>query len=84
MRVAPELGVLPASTLDAWLAEDERLLEQNIAGLIDLEARAARIRSEFNSGTRSFYSQKDDDEVRQLLFRYLTHRSALMKRGIRR
>jgi len=78
MRVAPELGVLPSSTLDAWLAEDERLLEQNIAGLIDLEARAARIKSEFNSGARSFYSQKDDDEIRQLLFRYLTHRSALM------
>ena len=77
-RAAPELGALSASTLESWLAEDERLLAENISGLIDLEARAARIKNEFASGTRSFYSQKDDDEIRQLLFKYLTHRSALL------
>lgn len=77
-RAAPELGALSAGTLESWLAEDERLLEENVTGLIDLEARAARIKNEFASGTRNFYSQKDDDEIRQLLFKYLTHRSALL------
>jgi 1-acyl-sn-glycerol-3-phosphate acyltransferase len=78
LRAAPEIGVLAPATLDSWLTADEKLLEQNIAGLIELEARAARIQTEFNSGARSFYSQKDDDEIRQLLFKYLTHRAALM------
>src|SRR5688572_25118834 len=78
MKAAPELGALPQTTLDSWLVEDERILEENITGLIDLEARTARIKSEFNSGARSFYSQKDDDEVRQLLLKYMSHRAALL------
>jgi len=78
MRAAPELRALPPKTLEAWLAEDERVLEENISGLIELEARTARIKSEFGSGARSFYSQKDDDDIRQLLLKYLSHRAALL------
>ncbi|HMJ66775.1 MAG TPA: lysophospholipid acyltransferase family protein, partial [Candidatus Binatia bacterium] len=77
-RAAPEIGKFSSSALEGWLTNDERLLEQNIAGLVDLEARTARIKDEFNSGKRSFYSQADDDAVRQLLLSYLTHRAALL------
>jgi len=78
MRAAPEIGSYSQGTLEAALSSDERLLEQNIAGLTDLEARTARIKEEFDSGQRSFYTQADDDAVRQLLFTYLVHRSALL------
>jgi 1-acyl-sn-glycerol-3-phosphate acyltransferase len=78
MRAAPDIGAYSETTLEAALSADERLLEQNIAGLIDLEARTARIKEEFASGKRSFYAQADDDAIRQLLFKYLTHRSALL------
>jgi 1-acyl-sn-glycerol-3-phosphate acyltransferase len=78
MRMAPEIGSYSAATLEAALSSDERLLEQNIAGLIELEARTARLKAEFDSGKRSFYAQADDDAIRQLLFKYLTHRSALL------
>jgi 1-acyl-sn-glycerol-3-phosphate acyltransferase len=78
MRAAPEIGKLPSSTLANELTNDERLLEQNIAGLVVLERRTESIKKEFALGKRNFYSQADDDAVRQLLFKYLTHRSALL------
>jgi 1-acyl-sn-glycerol-3-phosphate acyltransferase len=78
MRAAPEIGRLSHAALEEGLAKDERLLAQNIEELIELEARTARVKEEFASGKRTFYSQADDDAVRQLLFNYLTHRSALL------
>jgi 1-acyl-sn-glycerol-3-phosphate acyltransferase len=78
MRAAPEIGKFSRPLLDASLTNDEHLLAQNIAGLTDLEARTLVIKAEFESGKRSFYSQADDDAVRQLLFTYLTHRAALL------
>lgn len=78
MRAAPEIGKMSHSALAEALTQDEQLLAQNIAGLIELEARTEGIKAEFASGQRTFYSQADDDAVRQLLFKYLTHRSALL------
>lgn len=78
MRAAPEIGKLSDAALGEALANDERLLAQNIGELLELEARTLRIKEEFASGQRSFYAQADDDAVRQLLFKYLTHRSALL------
>jgi len=64
--------------INSALRSNQALLAQNIEELIELEARTARIKEEFASGKRTFYSQADDDAVRQLLFKYLTHRSALL------
>jgi hypothetical protein len=78
MRAAPEIGKLSTNALSELLARDERLLLQNIEELVDLEARTTRMKEEFAAGQRNFYAQADDDAVRQLLFKYLTHRSALL------
>ncbi|MCI0744977.1 MAG: 1-acyl-sn-glycerol-3-phosphate acyltransferase [Verrucomicrobia subdivision 3 bacterium] len=77
-RAAPALGRLSAPALESMLDQDERLLGENLKGLIELEVRAARIQTEFDSGARSFYTQADDDAIRQLLLKYLTHRTALL------
>ena len=77
-RPAPQLGQWSAQALDAALESDERTLHDLIGSTRESEARAAQLQAEFKSGKRSFYTQADDDSIRQAMLNYLACRTTLL------
>ncbi|GMV79624.1 MAG: hypothetical protein AMXMBFR7_08080 [Planctomycetota bacterium] len=75
---APNLGRIDPEHLAARLVRDEAGLADLLNGLDELEARALKLRSEFESGERTYYKQADNDAVRQELMAYLGYRKALL------
>jgi 1-acyl-sn-glycerol-3-phosphate acyltransferase len=74
-RPAPELGPIPSAALGEGLDTDERTLADLIGSLRALDARAAQLQAEFTSGRRSYYSQADNDSIRQAMLSYLACRT---------
>jgi 1-acyl-sn-glycerol-3-phosphate acyltransferase len=77
-RPAPELGRLSPEGLAAALDTDERTLAELIENLTRLESGAAQLQAEFASGRRSYYTQADDDAIRQAMLSYLACRTTLL------
>ena len=77
-RTPPELGRISAESLGAALDTDERTLGDLIGSLRDLEARAAQLQAEFSAGRRSYYTQADNDAIRQAMLTYLACRTTLL------
>jgi len=75
----PNWSNVSTEALSMQLGSDEQSLAEIIRGLHDLEIRAAELRREFESERRTYYSQADDDKIRQLLFSYLTYRTELLR-----
>jgi len=75
----PDLAQRPETALERQLGADEAALDDILADLKELEARAYRIHLEFRQRQRSYYSQEDNDVVRQLMLSYLNYRSALLR-----
>ncbi len=65
--------------LKAFLDTDERAIVHLIDGLEELETAAIQIHREFADGRRSFTNQADNDDVRELLRRFITYRQALLR-----
>jgi 1-acyl-sn-glycerol-3-phosphate acyltransferase len=75
---ALNLSGLSTNSLDAVLQVDERTLDDLIGSLRELEVRAAGLQAEFTSGKRSYYTQADNDAIRQAMFSYLACRTTLL------
>ncbi len=73
------LTALSTNTLTAMLTADETALRDMLGGLNDLEKRTGLMMADFESGKRSWYTQADNDAVRQLLLSYLNRRAALLR-----
>ncbi len=73
------LAGMTASTIEASLAADETTLMDILPSLADLESRAIAIKAEFDGGKRNWFSQSDNDAVRQLLLGYVNYRAALLR-----
>ncbi|MBT6156935.1 MAG: hypothetical protein HOL01_18915 [Planctomycetaceae bacterium] len=65
--------------IDAFLSADEKVIVNLIDGLDKLEADAVQTQLEFGDGRRSFTNQADNDDVRELMRRFLTYRKALLR-----
>ena len=74
-----ELTRIPAETLTAMLDSDEALLRQMLPRLPEGLDEAKQMAAEFASGKRSWYAQSDNDALRQMLRRYVTLRTALVR-----
>lgn len=74
-----DLAAMRAPQLRAELDGDVPALKQIMGGLRELESDARVLQREFAQGTRSYVRQGDNDAVRELLRRYLTYRSALLR-----
>lgn len=73
------LAAMSTNTLATMLTSDETALRDLVGGLNDLEKRTGLVMADFAAGKRSWYTQTDNDAVRQLLLSYLNHRAALLR-----
>ncbi|NQU23556.1 MAG: 1-acyl-sn-glycerol-3-phosphate acyltransferase [Candidatus Nealsonbacteria bacterium] len=74
-----DLGNVSEARLKTLLRADEKALVHLIDGIDKLETDAVQISREFADGQRSYTKQEDDDDVRELLRRYVTYRQALLR-----
>ena len=74
-----DLRNLSEHRMETFLSTDERALVHLIGGLEQLETEGVLINREFVDGHRSFTNQADNDDVRELLRRYITYRQALLR-----
>jgi hypothetical protein len=74
-----DLKNVSETRLKAFLDADEKAIVHLIDGLEELEAAAMQIHREFADGRRSFTNQADNDDVRELLRRYITYRQGLLR-----
>lgn len=74
-----ELAGISAEVLRANLDRDQAALVQILAGTRELEERAYQLREDFLEGRRGYFSQADNDAIRQLLLSYLNYRTALLR-----
>ncbi|HMJ88949.1 MAG TPA: YiiX/YebB-like N1pC/P60 family cysteine hydrolase, partial [Candidatus Acidoferrum sp.] len=58
---------------------DEAALRDVLRGLDELEQRTHAMMTGFAAGERTWYSQADNDAVRQLMLSYMNHRTALLR-----
>ena len=72
------LARLSTNSLDAVLAADEKTLHELISSVREMEARAAQLQAEFTSGRRNYYTQADNDAIRQAMLSYLACRTTLL------
>jgi hypothetical protein len=77
-KPAPHLRELSTDALSAALDADEQTLASAISSLRTLEANAARLHAEFLSQRRDFYTQADNDAIRQAMLSYLACRTTLL------
>jgi hypothetical protein len=61
------------------MAADERALLALIRELGELEEKFRRFETALATGERSYYRPEDDDEIRRMLVRYLSYRTALLR-----
>ena len=73
-----ELASLSSESISRLLEEDEAALAEALRGMRDLEQNALNVQGQLSSGARDFYSQSDNDAIRQLLFTYLSCRGTLL------
>ncbi|HWN93485.1 MAG TPA: YiiX/YebB-like N1pC/P60 family cysteine hydrolase, partial [Methylomirabilota bacterium] len=72
------LAAMSTNSLDAALRADERTLHDLMSSVREMEARAAGLQAEFTSGRRNYYTQADNDAIRQAMFSYLACRTTLL------
>ena len=77
-KPSPQLRELSAGALAADLDADEQTLASAIDSLRKLEANAAQLQAEFLSQQRDFYTQADNDAIRQSMLGYLACRTTLL------
>jgi len=65
--------------IKSFLSADEKAIVHLIDGLEELETEAIEIYREFSDGRRSFANQADNDDVRELLRRFITYRQGLLR-----
>ncbi|MBA4149336.1 MAG: 1-acyl-sn-glycerol-3-phosphate acyltransferase [Verrucomicrobia bacterium] len=70
---------ISAATANQYVAEDGKSLAEILLGLEELERNALRVQAELASGQRNFYTQHDNDAIRQLLFTYFSYRNELLR-----
>ena len=73
-----DLENIPQQRIETFLSTDEKVLVHMIDGLDELETEVIQIQRGFIEGHRSFTNQRGNDDVRELLRRYLTYRKALL------
>ncbi len=76
---SPALHQLAPERLAADLDRDERALSGVIAGIADLEKNFRAFEAGLESGTRSYYRQADDDEIRRMVVGFLALRDATLR-----
>ncbi len=76
---APALSSWSDARLVEEMASDERALVAVIDGLEELEKTFRAFEAELNAGTRSYYVQADDDEIRRMLVTFLSFRAVLVR-----
>lgn len=74
-----DLKNVSEARLTAFLNADEKAIVHLIDGLEELEAEAIQIDREFANGRRSYTNQADNDDVRELLRRFITYRQGLLR-----
>jgi hypothetical protein len=74
----PSLRHISNEALANALDADEQTLVNAIGSLQKLEASAAQLQAGFLSERRSFYSQADNDAIRQAMLSYLACRTTLL------
>lgn len=74
-----DLKSFSTEEIQAYLGADEQALVHLIDGLNELEVAATKIQRSFAEGRRSYANQRDNDDVRELLRRYLAYRHALLR-----
>jgi 1-acyl-sn-glycerol-3-phosphate acyltransferase len=73
------LAGMSSQSLGIALDADEAALREVLRGLDDLDARIKAMMAGFKSGQRNWYSQADNDAVRQLMLAYMNYRTALLR-----
>jgi hypothetical protein len=73
------LGGMTAQSLGTTLDADEAGLRDVLRGLEQLDQRIQTMMAGFAAGQRSWYSQADNDAVRQLMLAYMNYRTALLR-----
>ena len=74
-----DVATISDRKLGSLLASDEKTVVHLMQGIADLEAEAVELQQGFSSGERAFTKQADNDDVRELLRRYMTYRKALLR-----
>jgi 1-acyl-sn-glycerol-3-phosphate acyltransferase len=77
-KPAPHLSELSTEAISAALDADEQALVNALDSLRKLEANVLRLQAEFQSQRRDFYTQADDDAIRQAMLSYLACRTTLL------
>jgi len=77
-KPAPHLRELSREALSGALDADEQTLTSAIDSVLKLEANAAKLQEEFLSQRRDFYTQADNDAIRQAMLSYLACRTTLL------
>ena len=76
---APALAEMARPELEERMASDERALIAVMGGLAELEEKFRAFEAAILSGERSYYRPEDDDEIRRMLVKYLSFRTALLR-----
>ena len=74
-----DLANISDRRLSSLLVGDETTVVHLSQGIKELEAQAVTLDREFSEGKRAFTKQADNDDVRELLRRYMTYREALLR-----
>ena len=74
-----DLQNTPVEVVEGFLEADEQTLVRVIDGMDELETASIVIDREFANGDRNFTQQQDNDDVRELLRRYIAYREALLR-----
>ncbi len=82
----PELSVVSPGFQDRDISQTQKWIERDtpaliaiLGGLDELEERAMALRQDFIEDRKSYFNQKDNDEIRALLLSYLNYRTALTR-----
>jgi len=74
-----ELDGLSPHRVETMLDADEKTVDRLIGGLAELRSEAIELNGGFLAGRRSYDKQKDNDDVRELLRRFIVYREALLR-----
>ncbi len=74
-----DLSSFSESQVETLLNADEATLTSIIGGVERLETEARQIQADFAAGRRSFATQGDNDDVRELLRRFVSYNEALLR-----
>jgi hypothetical protein len=74
-----DLTTFSEPQLSDQLDADEKTLESLIDGIANLEKAAIQLNDDFEAGKRSYTNQRDNDDVRELMRRYIAFRQGLLR-----